>query len=222
VLTWLAGGLLGAAAVLAGRWVLRPIDGLGRRVRFPLVSVLLLVVLGGGLLIPVVRHHRLEARLSAVASELTGVPVRVHCQTAGQELVDLGSELGWVRYDADGVPEHETLIKRAPCSQLAGYLAADQSAPSLDEVVAVHVLSHESRHMAGSTSEAVAECEAMQRDARAAELLGADPAEAAELARAYWNRVYPQMGDDYVSGDCRPGGALDERLPSAPWLAPTS
>ena len=39
VLTWTAVGLLGAAVLLAGRWLLHPRDGLGRQIRFPAVSV---------------------------------------------------------------------------------------------------------------------------------------------------------------------------------------
>jgi hypothetical protein len=217
VLTWLAGGLLGGAVLLAGRWLLRGTDGLGRPVRFPLISVLVLVGLAGGLLVPVLRHHRLEQRLTAVASELAGTPVQVHCQTAGQEFVDLGEELGWVAYGPDGVPEHETLIKRGPCGDLSSYLGGDKSDPSRDQVIAVHVLSHEVRHMTGTTVEAEAECAAVQRDAWAARLLGADPAQASRLARTYWLVVYPSMSEDYTSAECRPGGALDERLPDPPW-----
>jgi hypothetical protein len=217
VLTWTVVGLLGGAGLLAGRWLLGRRDGLGRPVRFPVFSVAVLVLVGAGLLVPVVRHHRLEQRLAAVASDLVGAPVRVHCQTAGQEFVDAGAELGWVRYGADGVPEHATLIKRAQCADLSAYLGSDKAAPSLDQVVAVHILSHEARHMAGETAEAAAECGAVQRDARTAELLGADPGQALRLARLYWRAVYPSLSEDYVSPDCRPGGALDERLPAPPW-----
>jgi len=218
-LTWTAVGLLGGAVLLVGRWLLHPRDGLGRQVRFPVVSVVVLVLAGAGLLVPVVRHHRLEQRLAVAASQLVGAPVRVHCQTAGQEFVDAGAELGWVGYGPDGVPEHATLIKRAQCGDLSAYLGSDKTAPTRDQVVAVHILSHESRHMAGETSEAVAECGAVQRDARTAELLGADREQALRLARAYWREVYPHLSEDYLSRDCRPGGPLDERLPEAPWSA---
>jgi hypothetical protein len=217
VLTWFAVALLAGALALAGRWLLRPRDTLGRERSFPLISVLLLTALGGGLLVPVVRHHRLEGRLTEVATTLVGAPSVVHCQTAGRELMDLGSELGYVRWGPGGVPEHETLIKRAPCNHLAAYLRGDHAHPSLDEIVAVHVLSHESRHMAGTTSEAITECQAMQRDAWAAALLGATPQEALDLARSYWRTIYPQMPDDYSTGQCAPGGQLDEHLTNAPW-----
>ena len=146
--------------------------------------MLLLVGLAVGCLVPVYRHHRLEDRLEAAASALVGVPVTVHCQTAGQQFVDAGAELGFVRYGPDGVPELATLIKREQCSDLADYLGSDKASPSREQAIAVHILSHEARHMAGITDEAVAECGAVQRDARAAQLLGADPEQALRLARS--------------------------------------
>jgi hypothetical protein len=217
VLTWVALAFLAVALTVAGRWFLHRQDALGRARAFPLISVLVLAGLGGGLLVPVVRHHRLEGRLTEVASTLVGAPSVVHCQTAGKEMLDLGPELGFVRWGPGGVPEHQTLIKRAPCGQLAHYLGGDFAHPSMDEVVAVHVLSHEARHMAGTTNEADADCQAMQRDAWTARLLGATPPEALALARSYWRTVYPRMPDDYRSGECAPGAALDEHLADAPW-----
>jgi hypothetical protein len=217
VLTWVALALLVAGVGIAARWFTRRWDSLGRARSFPLISVLVLVALGAGLLVPVVRHHRLEGRLTEVAATLVGAPAVVHCQTAGREMLDLGSELGFVRWGPGGVPEHQTLIKRAPCNRLSAYLHGDRAHPSLDEVIAVHVLSHEARHMAGTVSEADAECQAMQRDAWTARLLGASTTEALELARSYWRTVYPRMPDDYRTGGCAPSGPLDEHLPEAPW-----
>lgn len=221
MLIWFGMGLLTCAVALAARWLLRPRDDLGRPKSFPAISVVLLVGLGVGCLVPVYRHHRLEARLEAAASALVGVPVTVHCQTAGEQFVDAGAELGFVRYGPDGVPERATLIKRDQCSDLADYLGSDKSSPSRDQVIAVHILSHEARHMAGTTDEAVAECGAMQRDAQTAQLLGADPQQALRLARLYWTTVYPDMSDGYRTADCRSAGPLDEGLPAAPW-SPTA
>ena len=85
------------------------------------------------------------------------------------------------------------------------------------QILAVHVLTHESMHMSGTTSEAVAECHAMQHDTAMAEDLGAPAAAAHALAVTYWHTVYPYMPDGYTSGDCKPGGALDLHLPDAPW-----
>ena len=91
------------------------------------------------------------------------------------------------------------MIKRAQCGDLSAYLRSDKTAPTLDQVIAVHILSHEARHMAGQTSEGVAECGAVQRDAQTAELLGADPDQALRLAQTYWREVYPRLSEDYLS-----------------------
>ena len=154
MLTWLAGASLVAAVVAAIRWWLRRVDSLGRARPFPVLSVALLAVAGVGLLVPVVRHGQLEDRLDSAASALVGVPVQVHCQTAGKQFIDAGVELGYVRYGPDGVPERETLIKRKQCRDLAHYLGSSRERPSEAEVVAVHVLTHEVMHMSGVTDEA--------------------------------------------------------------------
>ncbi|MGZ6792400.1 MAG: hypothetical protein ACXVFV_05560 [Mycobacteriales bacterium] len=206
-----------AAVAVAGRWAVRRTDALGRPRVFPIWSVTLLGALAVASLVPVARHHLEEGRLTRVATALVGHRVAVQCQTTAGALVDAGAELGFVRYDAQGVPEPRTTIKRDPCQALASYLAGDRARPSLDEVVAVHVLTHEAMHMRGQTGEALAECEAVQRDARTARLLGATPAQADDLARRYWVAVYPRMPDDYRSDDCRPGGPLDEHLATSPW-----
>jgi hypothetical protein len=96
---------------------------------------------------------------------------------------------------------------------------SDKRRPSRDQVVAVHVLTHEAMHLSGRLDEAAAECAAVQRDAHTARLLGAPAGDAAGLAAAYWRDIYPLMPDGYRSPDCRAGGSLDERLPDAPWLA---
>jgi len=57
----------------------------------------------------------------------------------------------------------------------------------------------------------------LSQDELTAELLGAQPAEARQLARRYWLLDYPQMADNYRSGGCAPGGTMDEHLATAPW-----
>ena len=219
MLSWCAVASFVAAAAVAVRWWGRRWDGLGRARPFPFVSVIALVVAGGAALVPVVRHARLEGELSRAASRLVGVPVEVHCQTVGEEMVATDQHLGFVRWGTDGRPEHRTTIMREPCGALADYLSSDHREPSDEDVQAVHVLSHESRHMAGTMNEAQAECQAMQRDALAARLLGADAAQAHRVARYYWLVDYPRMADEYRSAECAAGGSWDEHLPDPPWDA---
>ncbi|WP_029291576.1 hypothetical protein [Cellulomonas sp. HZM] len=214
-------GSLALAALLTIRWVPRRSDSLGRRRPFPRISVGLCVAIAIGCAVPLWTHARLEARLEGAAGKIVGEPVRVHCQTSGQAFLDVGAELGWVRWGPDGVPEHSTLIKRGPCADLSAWLRSSKRDPSSDEVVAVHVLTHEAMHMSGIKNEAHAECAAMQRDAAMAVALGASPAQGAELARRYWLETYPQMPSEYVRG-CGAGSEYDEGLPNPPWADETT
>jgi hypothetical protein len=210
-----------AAVALAVRWWTRRYDGLGRQRRFPAISVSLLGVVAVALLVPSYLRHREETRLSDVATTLVGRSAAVHCQTFGQSFTQLDGDLGFVRWGPGGVPEHQTELKRGPCAALRDYLRSDKLHPSSDQIIAVHVLTHESMHMRGITDEAQAECAAVQRDAQTAELLGASQSAALALARIYWITDYPQMPDGYRTADCAPGGSLDEHLPHPPW-APRS
>jgi hypothetical protein len=217
VLIWVSAVLLVLALGLTVRWSLTRFDALGRRRGFPLISVMLCLIAGGGAAVPVGLQVRTERRLNAAASAVAGIKVTVHCQTVSEATFDLGPELGYVKFGADGVPERHTIIKWKPCRDLVSWMGSDRKRPSRDQVIAVHVLTHEAMHMAGATDEAITECRAMQRDAAMARQLGADPASAKALAVRYWQRVYPDMPDAYRSSDCRRGGELDERLPDPPW-----
>jgi hypothetical protein len=213
----LAQALLCAALFVLFRWGLRREDTLGRPGRFPGIALVLLVIPMLVLGAPGAQRRWEQHRLASAASELVGEHVSVHCQTLGQTMLDMGNELGYVKWGPGGVPEHKTLIKHDQCGYLRAYLHSSKSHPSLNEVIAVHVLTHESMHMSGITSEGEAECAAVQRDARMAELLGADHDEAVALAQTYWHEVYPQMPPDYVDSSCARGGPLDEHLPDPPW-----
>jgi hypothetical protein len=219
VLTWLTVALAGSAVAVGVGWGLRRFDELGRPRPFPWVSVAVLLVVAAAAAVPGVVRASQERRLGRAASVLTGARVGVRCQTLGGAFVDAGPELGYVRWRADGTPEAWALLKRDQCRHLAAYVRSDRRRPSRDQVVAVHVLTHEAMHLSGTLAEAAAECAAVQRDAWTARLLGSPAAHAAELAAAYWRDVYPLMPDSYRSSECRPGGTLDERLADAPWLA---
>ncbi|MCW2587227.1 MAG: hypothetical protein JWN55_2743 [Frankiales bacterium] len=213
-----AGCVLGAVAVV-GHWSTRRRDAIGRPRAFPVWSITLLAVLALAAAVPGAQRRAHEHRLARVAGNLVGHQVTVHCQTTTGAMVDSGAELGYVRFDADGDPEPATTLKRDPCRDLKHYVKGGKAQPSLNEVVAVHVLTHEAMHLRGETNEAWAECEAVQRDALTASLLGASPEQAMALAQRYWTAVYPLMPDEYRTTECGPGARLDERLTSAPWAA---
>jgi hypothetical protein len=220
VLTFIAVALALGAVAVGVRWLLGRSDELGRPRRFPWASVVVLGALAVAAAVPGVARASQERRLGAAATVLAGVPVAVRCQSLGQAVLDGGPELGYVRWRADGSPEPWALIKRDQCRHLAAYVRSDKRRPSHDEVIAVHVLTHEAMHLSGRLGEAGAECAAVQRDAHTARLLGAEPADAAGLALTYWREVYPLMPGGYRSEQCRAGGPMDEGLADAPWLAP--
>jgi hypothetical protein len=161
--------------------------------------------------------HRLEDRLAGVASTLAMRHVEVECQGTAASLVDIGVELGTVEFSADGGPAGHTDLTHGVCGHLASYLGGDQARPSDDEVIAVHVLAHESYHLFGIEDEARTECMSVQNTARAAELLGATPTQAQALAERYWTDFYSGLPDDYRSTECRDGGGLDRHPASSNW-----
>ena len=85
------------------------------------------------------------------------------------------------------------------------------------------MFTHESMHVRGELNEAIIECEAVQRNYRAARLLGVPDHIARRNALDYYNVLYQRRGTiggmqgAYHSGQCAPGKALDERLSDSTW-----
>jgi len=215
VLQYIAVAFALAALALFIRWLQQ--RGVREHAPFPAISISSCMVLAVVATFPVVDRVTLEGRLSHASSTLLGTQVEVDCQTLTGSALDMGNELGYVKWGPDGVPERRTLIKHQQCNDLHSYLNSSKQRPTAAQILAVHVLTHESMHMSGIKVEYVAECAAMQHDAAMAQDMGAKPAAAHALAVAYWLTVYPNMPDGYRSSDCRPGGSLDLHLPDAPW-----
>src|SRR3954453_6104698 len=209
-------GFLAVAAGVTVRWVQGRADALGRVAPFPRIGVALALGAALACAVPLVLHARLEGRLERAATMIAARPVQVHCQTFGETWMDAGAELGYVKYRPGGLPERKTLIKFGVGGDLKAWLRSDRSRPSREQVVAVHVRTHETMHMRGITDESRAECAAVQRDAAMAVALGATPAQGEALAHRYWLEVYPGMPDGYRGG-CGPGGQFDEGFAVPPW-----
>lgn len=217
MLVWFGVALAAVSTALSLRWVVNRVDALGRTRPFPAISVGLTAAAAVACAVPVLLHVRLEHRLAAAASVVAGRPVEVHCQTLGQAWLSAHAELGYVEFGPDGKPDPRTVIALQACGDLSAWLRSDRRTPTRDQVIAVHVISHEAVHMSGEVDEARTECLAVQRDAQLARALGARPEQALELARWYWREIYPQMPDGYRSNECGPGRTLDQQLPEAPW-----
>jgi hypothetical protein len=78
-------------------------------------------------------------------------------------------------------------------------------------------------HVRGELNEALTECEAVQRNYRAAKLLGVPDRIARENARDYYKIIYQRRSElgfmqaQYYSRECAPGKAMDEQLSDSTW-----
>jgi hypothetical protein len=81
-------------------------------------------------------------------------------------------------------------------------------------------------HIRGELNEALTECQAIQRNYRAAKLLGVSDATAKHNALDIYNINYQQRGQiggmqaAYYSFECAPGKAMDEHLIDSTWASP--
>jgi hypothetical protein len=180
--------------------------------RVPWVTLVVVVALLVPLFVTERQWISAEQRFARVARVEAPGTVGVHCQRFGETLTYAGSELGHVDFDEEGLPTGPAFLSYGTCQDLTAYLGATRSQrdePPIEQVIAVHVLSHEISHLIGTPVESSAECWAMQRDAKTAQLLGATAAQGRALAVRYWNDVYDRMSDEYLSDQCRPRGTLD-------------
>ncbi len=172
----------------------------------PYVTLAVILTLLLPLLWTEIRWLRIQAAATTAVQQLTGNPsARVHCQRAMATFLWAGADLGRVEWDE---PDRAWLTLET-CQHLGTWYRSDRAEPSLDEVVAVHVLTHEAMHVAGDRNEATTECRALQRDAHTVVLLGGTPEQGSGLAERIATEVYPTMPDEYRTPECRPGGALD-------------
>ena len=161
-----------------------------------------------------------ERRLSAIASEIAGRSVKVHCPgPLGRVFAKDSVVEGFVRFDADGRPADDTKLQAGSCDELDA-LAEGRRGKELEctaragilcgrhgreLATAVDVVTHESFHLQGILDEARTECNALQTMARTAQRLGATAEEGAALARGQYAETYPLLPDGYRSAECADG-----------------
>jgi hypothetical protein len=171
---------------------------------------------------PPVSTWRFERFLSKIATELAD-PHRaiVHCNTVFDTMLD--SEML-----ASGHANPTTgriAIQHPWCDTLRAYLRHPARA-SAEELESLDLFTHESMHIRGELNEARTECQAVQRDYRAAKLLGVPDAIAQRNALDYYAHDYRQRGTQgimqaaYYSDECAPGRAMDEHLSDSTWSTP--
>lgn len=218
VLSWVCCAI---AAAYVWRWLRRSPDKNPLEDRFPALELLVLGAVAAAAWWPTWQADRAARKAGAVMSALAGQPLAYTCGSQLGTFFDRDTDFayGYVRWNELG-PEKRSKLRHESCDGLVEFLKNPSALPGprrRARVIAVHVVSHEARHMLGEMNEAKADCQALQRNAQVAQALGAPVATARELALAYWQEVYPAMPAPYNSPECRPGGALDENLPTSPW-----
>lgn len=189
-----------------------------------LASLVVVLVLLVGVLAAQWSKRTNERRLAAVASQLAGRDVSIHCQSFWGELIDISGQSGSVWFDHEGAPQDEAHLSRATCKWLGRLAGGDADDDLACVEAALHVgacgrdgdrlvhavvtLAHESIHLRGERDEAATQCYAVQLTARTAQLLGVRPTHAAAVGR-YALARQSNMPAAYQSSECRPGGALD-------------
>ena len=174
----------------------------------PVVSVAILLVLLIPALWTEVRWLRVQSAATATVQQLTGNrDAGVQCQRALATFLWAGADLGRVEWDQ---PDRAWLTLET-CQHLGSWYRSDRTAPTLDEAIAVHVLTHEAMHVDGERDEAVTECRALQSDARTVVLLGARPSR---------DRHSPGGSCARSTQRCPTSTARRSAAPEAPWTSP--
>ena len=158
-----------------------------------------------------------EGRLSAIASQIAGRAVQVHCPGPIGRALGGSTAEGWVKFDAAGKPAAETKLQKTSCAELdalaegrrAKELACTARARILcggrgaQLAMAVDVVTHEAFHMRGIRDEGETECASLNAMAATAQQLGATAEQGAALAYGQFTETYPQMGEVYRSSGCK-------------------
>jgi len=170
---------------------------------------------------PPLHRWRVEHFLSGKATQLADLHrAKVHCNTVFDMFFDS-------QYLATGhaSPETGQIVFQYPwCSTLMDYLDHPDRANE-DELASLNLLTHESMHVRGEHNEAKTECQAVQRDYRAAKILGVPDIVARRNALDYYQNIYMHKGKvggiqaEYFSTECAPGRAVDEHLPDSTWAS---
>lgn len=160
--------------------------------------------------VPIIDHWRFESFLSSKASQLADNRyAKVKCATVFQSVYDKFGLAGTAN------PLTGDIVLQYPiCNDLRDYLEEPETA-NTREILSLHVFTHEAMHVRGEMNEAKTDCQAIQRNVRAAKLLGVLTHVAEQTSRDYFHGAY--RTHPYFSKECAPGMAYDENLHDSAW-----
>ena len=154
---------------------------------------------------------RFEQFLSEKATILAERRADVHCNTAFDAIFDNDVRMAGHANIITG----EIVFQYGWCAQFMEYLDHPENITQ-KQLFSLHILTHESMHARGEYDEHKTDCQAVQRNYRAAKLVGVPDHLAKEHAVRYYKTFYPHH--PYYSNKCGPGKAYDEELSDSTWL----
>jgi len=175
-------------------------NSLPRPVLYALIGVLSIVFLQQAYM--EFRWISTERTATEIAQRIAGKQARVHCQRMTEAMFYASGDRGRVEMNRDGSPDDTAMLTWEVCRDLRDWLGSDRQHPSLEQITALHILTHEAVHLTGESSEGRAECVALAQEAAIAEQFGASPDVAKRMVRRYRNEVYPLLATPYLAGNC--------------------
>jgi hypothetical protein len=157
------------------------------------------------------RHAKPRTALDRVASRIAAKPVHVRCGGARQWNAVGEGVLGFAV-----VGSTVTTLSPRVCERLEAMRAGARPPDLVMSGAALVTVAHESEHLRGVASEALAECYGIQRARAVASALGIGREYARVATQAYW-AVYPNRPPAYRTTACYDGGPLDLHPRSPAW-----
>lgn len=155
------------------------------------------------------RHQQIQNKATNIANSYLKnpeTPVQVKCQRLMSRFFDARLTLGgYVSYDKPNIIN----LQWDQCRSLGSYARSSKDQPTLQHIVAMHLLTHEIMHTQGVTSEGAAECYAMQESRNIFQAYGASQSVAEAMAMRYAQEAYPHMPKPYYDNRCHKGGEYD-------------
>ncbi len=170
----------------------------------------LLLLLISSIWLPV-KYWRLETFLSEKSSLLADSRnVKLHCNSVVDSIFDNSlNVVGHANYKTG-----EIVFQHSWCKNIMEYLDHPEQVTK-NELISLHVFTHETMHIRGEMNEKNTECQAIQRNYRVAKLLGIPDSIAKKNALKYYNDYYPSH--PYFSPECKKNGELDEKIDNSIW-----
>ena len=220
MLWWVISGFFGWLAFREIYYAHRPRPGYGTPspgISKPFVYVMLCIA--AAFAYTPVRYAYFESYLTKEAKILSeSQNAKVHCNT----ILDTFFDPSVFSAGHANIETGQIVFQHPWCGRLMDYLH-DPEGASLEEIYSLHILVHEAMHIRGERNEASADCQAIQRDYRAAKLLGIPDPVAERNSKVYYLDGYQKRATQggyspqYYSGQCAPGKELDEKLPDSTW-----